>query len=122
MNKAADFIALMFFARNFTHREHLRTTFLSRHIALEEFYNSIVELADKFTEVYQGRNGIIEDVSLDTVDQPAQDSLSLLEAQVEWIETNRYLIAPIKDTPIQNIIDEIVGQYLHTIYKYRTLM
>lgn len=122
MSKAADFIALMFFARNFAHREHLRTTFLSRHLALEEFYNAIVELADKFTEVYQGRNGIIEDVSLDTVDQPGLDALAFLQAQVEWIETNRYLIAPPKDTPIQNIIDEIIGQYLHTIFKYRTLM
>lgn len=122
MSKAADFIALMFFARNFAHREHLRTTFLSRHIVLEEFYNEIIELADKFTEVYQGRNGLIEDVSLDTVDQPNADTLSFLQSHVDWIEANRYLIAPVKDTPIQNIIDEIVGQYLHTIYKYRTLM
>jgi len=122
MSKAADFIALMFFARNFAHREHLRTTFLSRHLSLEAFYDEIVELADKFTEVYQGRNGLIEDVSLDTVDKPSQDALTFLQEQLDWIEANRYLIAPVKDTPIQNIIDEICGLYLHTIYKYRTLM
>ena len=121
MSKAAEFISLMFFARNFTHREHLRTTVYARHMALGEFYEAIIELADKFTETFQWRYGIIEDVSLDQLDMEA-DSLTLLEKQVAWIDANRYLIAPVKDTPIQNIVDEIVGQYLHTIYKYRTLM
>lgn len=121
MSKAAEFVSLMFFARNFTHREHLRTTVYARHMALGEFYDAVVELADKFVETYQGRNGIIEDISLDQLDIET-DSLTLLEAQVAWIDANRYLVSPIKDTTIQNIIDEIIQQYLHTIYKYRTLM
>ena len=121
MSKAAEFISLMFFARNFTHREHFRTTVYARHIALGEFYEAIIDLADKFTEVFQGRYGVIEDVSLDQLDTDT-DSLTLLQSQVDWIDANRYMIAPVKDTTIQNIIDEIIGQYLHTIYKYRTLM
>jgi hypothetical protein len=121
MSKAAEFISLMFFARNFTHREHLRTTVYARHMALGEFYDAIVDLADKFTEVFQGRYGIVEDVSLDQLDTET-DSLTLLQSQVDWIDANRYMIAPVKDTTTQNIIDEIIAQYLHTIYKYRTLM
>jgi hypothetical protein len=43
-----------------------------------------------------------------------QDSLS-------EVETDRYKVCEKTDTAIQNIIDEIVGQYLSTLYKLKFL-
>ncbi len=52
-------IALLFFARDVTHREHLKTTSYAQHVALNEFYEAIVGNADSIAEAYQGRNGIM---------------------------------------------------------------
>jgi hypothetical protein len=40
---------------------------------------------------------------------------------MDEIEKMRYEVCEKTDTPIQNIIDEIVGQYLSTLYKLKFL-
>jgi hypothetical protein len=47
--------------------------------------------------------------------------VEFLESQLEEIEGCRYEVADEKDTAIQNIIDEIVGLYLTTLYKLKFL-
>jgi hypothetical protein len=44
-----------------------------------------------------------------------------LENQLEEIEACRYDVVSDKDTALQNIIDEIVGLYLSTLYKLKFL-
>jgi hypothetical protein len=44
-----------------------------------------------------------------------------LEASLKEIEDGRYSVCEKSDTPIQNIIDEIVGLYLSTLYKLKFL-
>ena len=44
-----------------------------------------------------------------------------LEDSLKDIEESRYKVCDKTDTPLQNIIDEIVGQYLSTLYKLRFL-
>ena len=118
-----QFIALLFLARDLAHREHLRVTgpgSFAKHMALGEFYPAIVELADKLAEAYQGRNGIIEDMPL--LENEYGDAIvGVLERHVDWIKANRYTAVPRDDSTIQNIIDEIVGQYLSTLYKLKFL-
>ena len=117
------FIALLFLARDLAHREHLRVTgpgSFAKHMALGEFYPAIVELADKLAEAYQGRNGIIEDMPL-LENEYGDEIVGVLERHVDWIKTNRYTAVPRDDSTIQNIIDEIVGQYLSTLYKLKFL-
>ena len=60
----ADLIGHLFLARDVTHSVHLNTRSFAKHSALNEFYNSIVELADNFAEAYQGRHGLIGAISL----------------------------------------------------------
>lgn len=118
-----QFIALLFLARDLTHREHLRVTgpgSFAKHMALGEFYPAIVELADKLAEAYQGRNGIIKDMPL-LENEYGDEIVGVLERHVDWIKTNRYTAVPRDDSTIQNIIDEIVGQYLSTLYKLKFL-
>jgi hypothetical protein len=116
-------IGLLFLARDVAHREHLRVTgpgSYARHMALGEFYPAIIELADSVAEAYQGRKGIIEDIPF-LENEYGNDIVVVLERQLAWIEANRYNAVPREDTSIQNVIDEVVGQYLSTLYKLKNL-
>ena len=63
-NTAANLIALLFLARDLTHRAHLKTNSYAQHVALNEFYDAIVGFADTFAETYQGMKGIIANIPL----------------------------------------------------------
>jgi hypothetical protein len=89
-------------------------------MALQGFYDGIVDLADKFAEAYQGRNGLIGGISLQTA-KKTTNVVEFLENQLEEIEGCRYDVVDAKDTALQNIIDEIVGLYLSTLYKLKFL-
>jgi hypothetical protein len=113
-----EIIAILFLSRDIAHREHLRTTSYAAHIALQEFYYGIVDLADKLAEVCQGRHGMMKPVPyLEPEGEP--NVADELEYQMDEIESARYKAFDKADTPIQNIVDEIVGLYLHTLYKLR---
>ena len=47
--------------------------------------------------------------------------VEFLQEQAEEIEANRYKVVDKDCTPLQNIIDEIMGLYYGTIYKLRFL-
>jgi hypothetical protein len=47
--------------------------------------------------------------------------VEFLEDSLADVEAMRYKVCEKTDTPIQNIIDEIVGQYLSTLYKLKFL-
>lgn len=118
-----QFIALLFLARDLAHREHFRVTGPgsdAKHRALGEFYEKIIPLADKLVEAYQGRNGIIQDMPL-LENEYGDDIVVVLERQLAWLEANRYKAVRKEDTALQNMIDEIVAQYLTTLYKLKNL-
>ena len=117
----AKLIAVLFLSRDVAHREHLRTKSYAQHKALNEFYDEIVELADDLTEMYQGRNGIIENIPLLKENSTAGEPADKLAEHMAFIEKSRYSAVPKDDTAIQNKIDEIVGLYLSTNYKLRNL-
>ena len=116
----ADFVGTLFLARDVAHSVHLNTRSFSKHSALNEFYDNIVGLADKFAEAYQGRHGLIGPITLKSA-RKTTNILEFLEDSLADIEGSRYEVCAKTDTPIQNIIDEIVGQYLSTIYKLKFL-
>jgi hypothetical protein len=113
-------LAILFLSRDLAHREHLRTKSYSQHKALQSFYEEIVEQADSLAEMYQGRNGIIEDIPL-MDDEASDDIADTLESYMKMIEDARYKAVDKTDTPIQNQIDTVVGLYLTTLYKLRNL-
>ena len=116
----ADFIGTLFLARDVAHSVHLNTRSFAKHSALNEFYDGIVDLADKFAEAYQGRHGMIGPITLMSAKKTG-NILEFLQDSVADIEKMRYEVCDKSDTPIQNIIDEIVGQYLSTLYKLKFL-
>ena len=118
--KCADFVGTLFLARDVAHSVHLNTRSFAKHSALNEFYDEIVELADKFAEAYQGRHGLIGPISLMSA-KKTTNIVEFLEDSLADIEKMRFDVCEKTDTPIQNIIDEIVGLYLSTLYKLRFL-
>ena len=118
--KCADFVGTLFLARDVAHSVHLNTRSFSKHMALNSFYDEVVELADKFAEAYQGRHGLIGPISLMSA-KKTTNIIEFLEDSLADIEKMRYEVVEKTDTALQNIIDEIVGLYLSTLYKLKFL-
>jgi len=113
-----EFIALLFMARDITHREHLKTKSYAQHMALGAFYPAIIELADSIAEAYQGCEGKL--IIVPYVKNTATGSIdSILRSHLDWISKNRKKLSD--ETSIQNIIDEIVALYQSTLYKLKFL-
>lgn len=118
-----ELIGLLFLSRDLAHRAHLKVSgpgSFAAHMALGSFYEAVIESADKLAEAYQGRKGIIKDIPLVEHDGE-EDIVAVLEQHLKWIEENRYDAVPKADTPLQNIVDEVVGVYLSALYKLKNL-
>ena len=118
--KCNDFIGMLFLARDVAHSVHLNTRSFSKHMALNTFYDEIIELADGFAEAYQGRYGLIGPISLMSAKKTG-NIVEFLQDQLDEIETGRYDVCKKDDTPLQNLIDGIIELYLSTLYKLRFL-
>ena len=118
--KCNDFIGMLFLARDVTHSVHLNTRSYAKHKALQKFYENISDLADKFSEAYQGRHGLIGPISLMSA-KKTENVIEFLKDQLAEIEKCRYDVCEKTDTPLQNLIDGIIELYLTTLYKLRFL-
>ena len=117
--KPADFVGTLFLARDVAHSVHLSTRSFAKHSALNTFYDEVVELADNFAEAYQGRHGLIGPIT--RMSANSTNIVAFLEESLADIEEMRYKVCEKTDTALQNIIDEIVGLYLSTLYKLKFL-
>ena len=118
--KCNDFVGMLFLARDVAHSVHLNTRSFSKHMALNTFYDEIIELADGFAEAYQGRHGLIGPISLMSAKKTG-NIVEFLKDQLAEIEKGRYDVCEKDDTPLQNLIDGIIELYLATLYKLRFL-
>jgi hypothetical protein len=115
-----NFLGQLFLARDVAHSVHLNTRSYAKHKALGHFYEDVIELVDKFAEAYQGRKGLIGPISLQSARKNG-NIIEFLQDSMEQIEEMRYTVVDKTDTPLQNIIDEIIGLYLTTLYKLKFL-
>lgn len=118
--KPCDFLGTLLLARGIVHSAHLSTRSFAKHSALAGFYSGIIGLADTFAEAYQGRHGLIGPVTLLSPKKTA-NIVEFLTAQGAELEAARYEVCDKSDTPLQNIIDEVIGLYLSTLYKLKFL-
>ena len=118
--KCADFVGMLFLARDVAHSAHLNTRSFAKHSALNTFYDEIIDLADKFAEAYQGKYGLIGPISLMSA-KKTNNIVEFLEGQVDDLEEMRYKVVEKECTPLHNIIDEIFALYYATIYKLKFL-
>jgi hypothetical protein len=113
-----EIIAILFLSRDIAHREHLKTTSYAAHVALQEFYEGIIPLADDLAETYQGVYGQLKTIPY-LKPEGAESIDDELEFQLEEVESLRYDIFKKGETALQNIVDEIVALYMRTLYKLR---
>lgn len=106
-------------ARTAAHVLHLKSRSYAQHIALKDFYDTLVELVDKLAETYQGDYGLIEEYSSRFV--MADDAVQLVSGLAAWIEAHREHVCDEDDTYLQNILDEIVALCRSTTYKLKFL-
>ena len=120
MSKCNEFVGMLFLARDVTHSVHLNTRSYAKHVALNGFYDGVIDLADKFAEAYQGKYGLIGPIALMSA-KKTNNVVEFLEGQVDDLMEMRYKVVEKECTPLQNIIDEIFGLYYSTIYKLKFL-
>jgi hypothetical protein len=120
IKKMADFIGILFLARDVTHSVHLNTRSYAKHKALQKFYTNIIDLADGLAEAAQGRYGLMGPISLMSA-KKTSNVIEFLENQLAEIESVRYDVCDKDDAPLQNLIDGIIELYLSTLYKLRFL-
>ena len=116
-----ELIGRVFTARNLAHLEHWKTTGVgsfARHMALGDFYDGIINKLDGIVEAYIAYFGDIGEPK-----NPApktNDLIPIITIDAAWITKNRSEIA--KGVPaIENMIDDLAGLYLHTLYKLKRL-
>jgi hypothetical protein len=118
--KANQFVGLLFLARDVAHSVHLNTRSFSKHMALNTFYDTIIDHADAFSEAYQGRHGLIGPITLHSA-KKTNNIIEFLQESLAEIEAARYDVCDKSDSSLQQLIDNIVELYLTTLYKLRFL-
>lgn len=114
-----ELIAKVFKTRNQAHLAHWKTKSFAEHEALGSFYDDLIDKLDTLVEACQGSKGIIGHVDLSCKDESV-DIIKCLSDDANFMSKNRQKIA--HGVPaIENILDEIVGLYLKTIYKLKNL-
>lgn len=117
---AAQLMGLLFLSRNVAHSVHLNTRSFSKHMALNTFYDEVIDRADAFAEAYQGRHGLIGPIAIPAT-KKTSNIIEFLQDQLNEIEKGRYEVCDKTDSSLQQLIDNIVELYLTTLYKLRFL-
>lgn len=115
--KGSELVARCRAAATAAHFAHLMTPSYAQHVALNTFYDSIIDLADAFAEGFMGRYGKFE--MFPNVKESATDGLTIVGNLTKWIDSNRAMISEFSE--IQNEIDTIVSLCNSTAYKLREL-
>jgi hypothetical protein len=113
-------ISKLLHSRNQVHVFHLQTKSFAEHKALNDYYDEIVDIVDGLVESYQGKYGIIEKYeSYKILNYESNEQLIKYFKEVEGnVEEMR---KPIKDSYIQNQIDNVVELINSTLYKLKFL-
>ena len=113
-----QFIGLLFASRDYAHKAHLNTDSFAEHMALNEFYDGIVDLADGLAETWMGRK-LTKIGDIPSITPPKGEPLAVMKRLLEVVQDTRDFCSD--DTVLSNIIDEIEALYSSTIYKLKFL-
>ena len=112
-----ELIQRAFSARDAAHMAHFRTKSYAQHVALGDFYESVIGAVDDLVETHQGLFGIVDNI---TPKPRKGDVIGILRDDADWIEANRDLIAGGSDA-VAHLVDGITALYLKTLYKLENL-
>lgn len=115
-----QFFGKLFQIRDQIHLKHLKVSGVgsyAQHVALNEFYNGILDLTDSLIESYQGKYGIINITIKESKDT---DAISLLK-ELASLTDGGNVYKMFKETWIQNELDTISKLTYQTLYKLQNL-
>ena len=107
----ATFVMFLLRSSVDAHLMHFETPSFSKHMALGEYYDQIVEKTDAVAEAYMGR--------YDKLKFGVGDPTQYLEKIKTFVEQSREHLP--QDTELQNLVDEIAQLIDSTLYKLRFL-
>ena len=115
--QSGELIGLLFQSRDIAHIAHLITDSYAKHKALNEYYDELLGLIDRFVEAYQGEIG-----KLTTLTIPESTSSvdivghldNLMKDVNNWKEKDYF-------KSLTAILDEIVELIATTLYKLKEL-
>ena len=116
-----ELASLLLQSRTQTHSFHLGVKGIgshSAHLALGEYYDSIVGLIDGLVETYQGKEGLIQLSGIGILDKNND-----IKNIIKYFETLCSMVAKLRTNPklqdswIQNDIDTVVSLLYRTKYK-----
>lgn len=109
----AKAVGIMFLSRTMSHMAHLKTKSYATHIALNEFYDGIIDLADNLIEAAQGQYGIL-DVPFVNASGNVNDPIGMLQGHLKQLETTMSMV---DEDYLMNVFQEIQSLYRSTLYK-----
>ena len=109
----AKAIGIMFLSRTMSHMAHLKTKSYATHIALNEFYDGIIDLADTLIEAAQGQYGVL-DVPFVNASGNVNDPIGMLQGHLKQLETTMSMV---DEDYLMGIFQEIQSLYRSTLYK-----
>lgn len=120
----SKFFSKLFESREVAHIYHLQIqgegSYVA-HLALNEYYDNILELIDELIEVYQGQYDIIENYDIINPDITlSKDKIDYFIELADFIKNNKNCILP-EDTHLLSIVDEVLILIYKTLYKLKTL-
>lgn len=110
-------VLTLFNARTAAHVMHLVTRSYAAHKALNEFYDGIVDVADRFAEAWQGANGLLPFPATAAPTALDGEPLAMLAALRRDVVACRAGYAP----HLQQILDDGIELIDSTAYKLRFL-
>lgn len=113
------FFGKLFQIRNQIHLAHLKVTnegSYAKHIALGDFYSSLLDLTDSLIESYQGKYGI-QHISIP--ESKYEDPTKVISELAKLTEGSAF--NTFKESWIKNQLDEISTLCYQTLYKLNNL-
>ena len=117
-----EYIGTLFQSRTQSHIFHLQTSSYAKHIALNEYYNEIIDLADGIAEAYQGKYDIIKGYKMNGTIKDLEnndDATEYFEQLAKFCELKRTKLP--QDSYLVNLYDGVDELIRSTLYKLKRL-
>lgn len=115
---APELIARCFAARTASHLSHLATRSYSQHMALQTFYEEILDATDEFAEVYMGLEGHID--TFPPLKPPTGKPVDYIQELADWLVDNGPDCAE-GVSALQSLVDVISAACAHALYRLKFL-
>jgi hypothetical protein len=119
MESLGKFLGTLMSSRTQAHIFHLQTQSFAQHMALDAYYNGIVDLIDAYAELAQGRYGIIRGYAMSGQMFEDDSAVKYFMGLQKFVDEIRKSLP--QDGELNNTVDEISALINSTLYKLKFL-